>query len=95
MRQSALLLSFALALAGCTTLSPFATYPQAAQKAGLAGPRVAICYNPLASSASEVKKEAQEKCPAKRVAVRVATDWHLNYCPVLLPYRATFACAAT
>lgn len=90
MRRAAVLL--AAALAGCSTLSPFATVPRAAQKSEPAGARIALCYNPLTTSASEAKKEAGKECAANQVAVRVATDWHLDYCPVLLPVRATFAC---
>ncbi len=82
---------FAAALAGC---APFATVPQAAGKGEPAGPRVAICYNPLTSASPEVEKSAQLQCPAKRAATRVATDWRLNFCPLFLPARATFACAA-
>jgi hypothetical protein len=89
MSRAAILL--AAALAGC---SPFATFPQAAQKNAVKGPRVAICYNPVASKESAVAKAAGEQCAANRVAVRVATDWHLNYCPLFLPARATFTCAA-
>jgi hypothetical protein len=78
---------------GCTLLVPFPTYPQQPQ-AGVkdAGPRVAICYDGLASPREVVQKAAQDECGPGTVADRVDTDWKLDYCPLLLPARATFVC---
>jgi hypothetical protein len=84
------------ALAGCSALQPYATYPRAASPGEVdAGPRVAICYNTLVSSLDDVQKTAQEECAANTLATYSGTDWHLDYCPLLLPARATFVCAPT
>ncbi len=84
----------ALALAGCSAFDPYPTYPRAAD-AGVtdAGPRVAICYDTLVSTLAEVQKAAQQECAADASATPVDTDWLLQYCPLLLPARATFVCA--
>jgi hypothetical protein len=83
----------ALMLAGCTVLDPYSTYPrQPDANTHDAGPRVAVCYDALASSAATVEKAAQAQCAAGDVATRVDTDWLLQYCPLLLPARATFVC---
>jgi hypothetical protein len=84
----------AAALAGCSAFSPYATFPEEAKKGEPQGERVAICYNFLASAKGEVEKAAQQQCPEGTVAARVATDWRLDYCPLLLPARANFACIA-
>lgn len=85
----------AMVLTGCSALAPFPTYPH------MAGPgeeatalRVAICYDGLVSSPDEVRAAAQQECPADTTATHFDTDWQLQYCPVLLPARATFICAA-
>ena len=81
-------------LAGCSALDPYPVYPRAAEIGEVdAGPRVAICYDTLVSSLDEVERVAQEECAADRVATYSSTDWHLDYCPLLLPARATFVCA--
>jgi hypothetical protein len=100
MRQgiaAALALVAAVGIADCSALDPFATAPKAAKPA-LPGhpappPRVAICYNGLATSAAEARTEAQQQCAKGTVAEPVASDRYLQLCPVLLPTRATFACA--
>ena len=92
----ALVVSVAVSvLAGCSALAPYPTYPR------MAGPgeeattlRVAICYDTLASSLDEVQVAAQQECPADTTATPLDTDWRLQYCPLLLPARATFVCAA-
>ncbi len=89
MRRGLLLL--AVALVGC---APFATNPEEARKGEPKGTRVAICYNGLKSGRAEVKKAAQQQCAANMVAMRVATDYYLDFCPIFLPERATFACVA-
>ena len=82
------------ALAGCSALQPYATYPRAARPGEVdAGPRVAICYDTFVSSLDEVQKTAQEECAANTVATYSSTDWYLQFCPLLLPARATFVCA--
>lgn len=96
MRRSAAALL--LTLAGCSALDPYPAPPRAAPPgapAGMtAGPRVAICYNTLATSLAEVQRQAQQECSANTVAEPVETDWYLQNCPLLLPARATFICAA-
>lgn len=97
-RDASRLLAFLAAatagLAGCSALAPYPTYPQQPQ-AGVkdAGPRVAICYDSLVSSKDEVQKVAQGECEPNTTAARVDTDAKLDYCPVLLPARATFVCS--
>ena len=54
---------------------------------------MAICYDAVVSSRAEVQKAAQDECTPNTLAMRVDTDWKLDYCPLLLPARATFVCA--
>ena len=90
-----LVLLGAAILAGCSALEPYATAPAAVPAgAANAGPRVAICYNTLATPLAEVKVQAQRECAAGSVAEPARTDWYLEACPLLLPARATFVCAA-
>jgi hypothetical protein len=86
-------IAMAAALAGCSALDPYSTYPQQPEaKAHDTRPRVAICYDTLVSSAAAVRKAAQSQCAVDSVATRIDTDWLLQYCPLLLPARATFVC---
>ena len=86
-------LAAAMTLVDCSALDPYPTYPQQPE-AGVkdAGPRVAICYDVLASSRETVRKAAQDECGPGTAASRVDTDWKLDYCSLLLPARATFVC---
>ena len=77
-------------LAGCSALDPYSTYAEPAP-AG-AAPRVAICYDTLVSNLDEVRAAAQAQCPTETIAAPHATDYALQYCPLLLPARATFVC---
>jgi hypothetical protein len=79
-------------LAGCGALNPYPTLPAAAVPNQPAGTRVAICYNGLRTSAAGAQEAAQRECPAGTTARRVDTEYYLNYCPLLLPARATFVC---
>jgi len=81
-------------LAGCSALDPYPTFPQQ-PAAGVKdpGPRVAICYDGLASSTDSVQKAAQDECAPNTSAARVDTELKLDYCPLMLPSRATFVCA--
>jgi hypothetical protein len=90
---AALILAASAGLAGCSALAPYPTYPQQ-PAAGVTdpGPRVAICYDLLKSSRAEVQKTAQDECAPNTLATRVDTDWKLDFCPLLLPARATFVC---
>ena len=89
---AALLLTLAATSAGCGALDPYPAPPRAAQPGAAAGPRVAICYNTLATPLAEVQRQAQQECSAGTVAEPADTDWYLLHCPLLLPARATFVC---
>ena len=90
---AAFLLTLAATLAGCNALDPYPASPRAAPPGALPGPRVAICYNTLATPLAQVQAEAQQECSANTIAKPVDTDWYLQSCPLLLPARATFICA--
>ncbi len=92
--RATLLVGAGAALAGCSAFDPYPTYPQPAA-AGVkdAGARVAVCYDAVVSSSAEVQKTAQDECAPSTHAARVDTDWMLDYCPLLLPARATFVCS--
>ena len=83
-----------IALAGCSALQPYPTYPAAALPGETdTGPRVAICYDALVSTLDEVRTAAQRECAPDTEVSSVGTDWYMTYCPILLPARATFVCA--
>jgi hypothetical protein len=95
MNKAGALRSIAVAavLAGCSALEPYPTFPrQPEANTHDKGPRVAICYDALVSPAALVQQAAQQECPANSQATRVDTDLLLQYCPLLLPARATFVC---
>ncbi|MGD9614485.1 MAG: hypothetical protein AB7H90_00840 [Alphaproteobacteria bacterium] len=89
----ALALLGAAALTGCGALDPYPTVPSLVQPGQPEGVRVAVCYNGLAASRAAAQIEAQRACPAGTAAVPVATDYILDYCPLLLPAHLTFVCA--
>jgi hypothetical protein len=93
-RGRALLLIGAATLAGCGALDPYPTAPHALPPNAAAGPRVAICYNTLTTTLAEVQAAAQQECSADTLAEPADTDWYLQNCPLFLPARATFVCAA-
>ena len=81
------------ALAGCSALEPYATFPRGARPGEDAAlTRVAICYDTFVSSLDQVQAAAQDECAADTVATYSSTDWYLLYCPLLLPARATYMC---
>jgi hypothetical protein len=86
-------LTVSAGLSGCSALDPYPTAPQG-PVAGVndGGPRVAICYDMVTSSRQTVQQAAQGECAPNTVAARVDIDWKLDYCPLLLPARATFVC---
>jgi hypothetical protein len=84
--------AWATMLAGCSMVAPYPTQPGEAKKGEPEHERVAVCYDRLASSPADVQKSAQEQCESNTRATLVDTDYHLDYCPLLLPARATFAC---
>ena len=68
------------ALAGCSALEPFATYPRAARPGEDAAlTRVAICYDTFVSSLDQVQTVAQQECAADTVATYSSTDWYLQW----------------
>jgi len=84
----------AIALTGCSALDPYSTLPASAYPGEVEqGTRVAVCYDTLVSSLDEVRAVAQQECTPDTVAIPVRTDWYMQYCPLLLPARATFACS--
>ena len=86
-------IAVAAGLAGCSALDPYPTYPRQPESGTQdKGPRVAICYDALVSSAALVQQAAQKECAANSLATRVDTDLLLQFCPLLLPARATFVC---
>jgi len=92
MKIAGAILLFA-ALAGCSALEPYATYPRAARPGEDAAlTRVAICYDSIVSSLDQVQTAAQQECATDTVAAYSSTDWYLQYCPLLLPARATYMC---
>jgi len=81
------------ALAGCSALEPYATFPRAARPGEDAAlTRVAICYDTFVSSLDQVQAAAQDECAPDTVATYSGTDWYLQNCPLLLPARATYMC---
>jgi hypothetical protein len=84
----------AIALTGCSALDPYPTFPAGARTGEVdPGPRVAICYDTLVSTLDQVQAAAQQECAPNTQATLVRTDWYLQYCPLLLPARATFTCS--
>ena len=80
-------------LAACSALAPYATYPRPTRPGEDAGlTRVAICYDTFVSSLDQVQAAAQQECAPETVATYSSTDWYLQYCPLLLPARATYMC---
>jgi hypothetical protein len=83
----------AIALTACSGLEPYPTFPASARPGETdAGPRVAVCYDTLVSTLDQVKSAAQQECAPNTTAAPVGTDWYMQYCPLLLPARATFVC---
>ena len=83
----------AAAVTGCSQLQPYATYPRSTLPGEVnAGPRVAVCRDPLVSSLDDAQRVAQEECPAHTTAIYLDTDLYLQNCPLLLPARATYVC---
>jgi hypothetical protein len=94
-RASVVGLAAVAALTGCSALDPYPTYPADARPGEDPGPRVAICYDTLASTLDQVQVAAQRECDPNTEARPLRTDWYMQYCPLLLPARATFVCSPT
>ena len=91
---SVLRLAAAVVLTGCSALDPYPTFPAIALPGEVdPGPRVAICYDTLVSTLDKVQAAAQQECAPNTLATPVRSDWYLQYCPLLLPGRATFVCS--
>ena len=94
MRKTAGTVWLLAALAGCSALEPYATYPRAARPGEDAAlTRVAICYDTFVSTLDQIQAAAQQECAANTVATYSSTDWYMQFCPLLLPARATYMCA--
>jgi hypothetical protein len=88
-----LVLAVAVAVAGCSAVTPFATAPLPVEPGVKdAGPRVAICYNKFKTPPEKVQELAQAECFGNSVAELTNTDYHLDNCPLMTPGRATFVC---
>jgi hypothetical protein len=86
-------LGAAMLLSGCGALNPYETLPLSPHPgASDTRPRVGVCFDGLVSTPAEVAVAAQQECGPAAVPRRVATDYGLLTCPVLLPGRATFVC---
>ena len=84
----------AIALTGCSALDRYPSYLANARPGEVdPGPRVAICYDTLVSTLDQVQAAAQQECAPNTLATPVRTDWYLQYCPLLLPARATYTCS--
>jgi len=92
-RTLAVLVAAPIALTSCSALDPYPTYPAQARSGDDPGPRVAICYDTLASTLDQVQAAAQQECAPDTQARALRTDWYMQYCPLLLPARATFVCS--
>ena len=93
MTKTAGMLWLLAALTGCSAFEPYATYPRAARPGeDTSLTRVAICYDTFVSSLDQVQAAAQQECAADTVATYSSTDWYLQFCPLLLPARATYMC---
>jgi hypothetical protein len=95
MRIARALVTIGVALTSCSGLAPYPTFPRMPSPGeDASAPRVAICYDRLVSTLDQVQVAAQQECPSNTTATPFDTDWRLQYCPLLLPARATFVCAA-
>ncbi len=81
-----------MSLTACSGLDPYPTYPAVALAGEDPAPRVAICYNAIVSNLDQVQAAAQQECAPNTQATLFQTERSLQYCPLLLPGRATFLC---
>jgi hypothetical protein len=73
-------------------LPPFETVPPNAP-ADNATTRVAVCYNALTASPEQLLGIAGASCGPGTTPQPAGRDITLDYCPVLIPARATYTCA--
>lgn len=93
--RRALAIVIGLALGSCTLLDPYETIPLKPPDAHDGLPRVGVCYDALSVKPAQLLAVAQDACGKKMTPVREDTDYGihaLDYCPILLPGRATFIC---
>jgi hypothetical protein len=84
-----------LALGSCTLLDPYETIPLRPSNSQDARQRVGVCYDALSVKPEQLLAVAQDACGKKMTPMREDTDYGihaLDYCPILLPGRATFVC---
>lgn len=92
-RPIAVALGATALLAGCGALNPYETLPLSPPKGSAdLRPRVGVCFDGLVSKPPQVEAAAQQACGTAATPHRVATDYGLLTCPILLPGRATFVC---
>ncbi|MDB5408421.1 MAG: hypothetical protein JWL84_3333 [Rhodospirillales bacterium] len=87
------MLGLALAATGCGNfVAPFEGVPRL-PPAGVvdAGPRVAICYNALFTTPTEVRKLAGDACGVSAEPSFASQDIR-GMCPLATPVRANFVC---
>ena len=73
-------------------LPPFETVPPNAT-ADSATTLVAVCYNALTTSPEQLLGIAAASCGPGTTPEPAGRDVSLDYCPVLIPARATYSCA--
>jgi hypothetical protein len=74
-------------------LPPFDTVPPTDAAADSATTRVAVCYNALTASPEQLLGIAATSCGPGTTPQPAGRDISLDYCPVLIPSRATYSCA--
>jgi hypothetical protein len=80
-------------LGGCGSfVAPFEGIPHA-PPAGVteAGPRVAVCYNAMFTTAQDVRRVAEEACGPDTIPQPAGQEMRLM-CPLMTPVRANFIC---
>jgi uncharacterized protein YcfL len=79
--------------AGCSALTPYTTNPAAPPKGVVdARDRVGVCFNKFKTTAEQVQQQAQAECAKNTVAELIDIDYRLDFCPMSVPGRASFAC---
>jgi hypothetical protein len=89
----AAVLGLALFATGCGSfVAPFEGVPRKPPGNVIeAGQRIAICYNALFTTPSQVRKQAAEACGESTEPSLAAQDIR-GMCPLMTPVRANFVC---
>ena len=83
-----------LCLTQCSGWLPaFETIPPGSAAADNATTRVAVCYNALTASPEQLLGIATASCGPGTTPQPAGHDITLDYCPLLIPARATYTCA--